>query len=66
MQILISSVAYAGSHITQEGFVELLVLGTVLGTVHIVSKNDLWVPTMTHSLYNLCIFIAILLAGTVE
>lgn len=65
VQILISAAAYAASHVSEEGFGELFVLGTILGCCHSVSKFDLLVPTISHSLYNMCIFIAILLTATV-
>lgn len=62
LQVLLSSVLYAGSHLTLSGFPQLLMLGLLLGTLHVYAKRNLLLPTFTHSLFNTAILVAILLS----
>jgi len=54
MSVLVSAVFFAAAHYSLEGFLPLVVLGTLLGIVFIWSKN-LAAPILLHSLYNMYI-----------
>jgi membrane protease YdiL (CAAX protease family) len=59
MQVVFSSALFASSHLTMDGFFQLFVLGTALGTSHVLTNKNLWVPTVSHSLYNMAVYLAL-------
>lgn len=55
-----SALAFSAVHLSGADFVQLWVLGTVLGYSYVtVGRDNLLVPTLAHSLYNAAIFVAI-------
>jgi membrane protease YdiL (CAAX protease family) len=60
--VAISSAGYAASHLSVQGFPQLLALGVLLGTLHVGSGRNLLLPTFTHSLFNTIILCAVLIS----
>jgi len=60
--IAMSSLVFALVHFTKEGFVPLLILGTVFGTAYVRTLN-LFPAIALHSLWNVCLLAQILVSG---
>lgn len=58
--VCISAVVFAASHLYPGEFLQLAVLGGVLGTSLVAARGNLMVPTVAHMLYNA----AVLLLGS--
>ena len=62
MQVALSAVGYASTHLSVYGFPQLAALGVLLGSLHVYASRNLLLPTITHSLFNTVILGAVLLS----
>lgn len=60
LQVSLSAGLFAASHLAADGFVQLFFLGTMLGVGHLYSRNNLFVPTLAHAVFNCVLFFNIL------
>lgn len=63
LQVIVSSAAFAGSHLSVQGFPQLFAFGCILGTAHVASQRNLLLPTLMHSSFNLFILAALLITS---
>jgi membrane protease YdiL (CAAX protease family) len=61
LQLVVSSLAFAGSHISSSGFPQLFAFGMILGASHIASKRNILLPTLIHCSFNIFILAVLLL-----